>query len=611
MDPPIKAIVDLLTQSAAAYYNGKTPLMDDESYDALLDTLKARDPENPFLTQVGAPPSACYSLPVRMPSLDKIKPGEDRLKRFLTSADQYVLSEKLDGLSALWIPSKTQLFLRGNGIEGYLIPSAMVPHIQGLVQSSENWIIRGELIMKRSKDLINGRNIVNGLLHHKTPDKNLLSKIEFIAYEVHNPTGLKRNEQFTWLKDHNFMVPWHTLVKMPTEALCSQEFMARRSDSLYDTDGIVVGINQCPIRTYNSGGPIQNPKDCVAFKMSVQEQSATTTIQEIIWAPSAQGYLIPRLRFEPVVIGGAKIEFCTGHNARTIVDKVLGPGAVVKIRRSGDVIPTLDDVLIPALVPSLPSPTLDWKWNGPSETATHLYITSVSEQQCAAQLYHFAKTLDIQGLGPASATALVEAGIKGPGVLWNSTEAMLCKTLGPKSGKTLYTNLRALQTNPSLSELTLILASNKIPRGTGEAKLNSLFKNVPDPRHWISTTSIPPGWTEETFSNFKTSFKDYETWRKNELFWIVYPIIPNIAVPSSSETMVLTKGTICFTGFRDKDLEQRLKSAGFVLAATMTNAVNILVTADEVVDSAKVAKARASKSVEVITRTAFVNKYLS
>lgn len=610
MDSSIKSIVELLTQSSAAYYNGMTPLMDDETYDALLETLKERDPGNVFLSQVGANPnpSASHPLPVRMPSLDKIKPGEDRLKRFLTSSKQYVFSEKLDGLSALWIPSKGQLFLRGNGIMGYLIPSKMIPHIQGLVPTSESWMIRGELIMKRSKDLINGRNIVNGLLHHKTPDKALLSKIEFLAYEVHTPTGLTRSEQFTWLTDHNFLVPWYRVVNNPTEVLCAEEFVSRRTESLYDTDGIVVGVNQCPIRGLSSmSGPIQNPKDCVAFKMPVQEQSATTTIQEILWAPSAQGYLIPRIRFEPVVIGGAKIEFCTGHNARTIVDKVLGPGALIKIRRSGDVIPTLDSVLVPALLPSLPSPTLDWKWNGPPETATHLQVTNVSDQQCATQLYHFAKTLDIQGLGPASATALIEAGIKGPGALWKASEDTLCKTLGPKSGKTLYANLRTLQVSPSLTELTLILASNQIPRGTGESKLSSLFKNVPDPRHWTSTTIIPAGWTEDTFSNFKACFKDYEEWRTSEMYWIPYPILEN-----NTPTPNVSKGIVCFTGFRDKDLETRLKTAGFNITPTLTASTSILVTADDATnDSAKVVKARATKSIEVITRTSFINKYLS
>lgn len=581
------------------------PTMDDESYDALLEVLKERDPENPYLSQVGSNPGTCHPLPVRMGSLDKIKPGEQRLQRFLTSAQEYVFSEKLDGLSALWIPSKKQLFLRGNGIEGYLIPSAFVPHIQGLVQTTADWIVRGEVIMKRSKDLVNGRNIVNGLLHHKTPSTKLLAQIEFLAYEVHTPTGLAREKQFKWLEEKGFAVPWWSVIKTPTESICSSEFVKRRADSLYDTDGIVVGINQVPIYSLASmTGPVQNPKDCVAFKMAVSEQSATTTIKEIIWTPSAQGYIIPRLRFEPITIGGAVIEYCTGHNARTVVDKVLGPNAIVKIRRSGDVIPTLDSVLVPALIPSLPDPTLGWQWNGPPETATHICMTSVSDSQVSQQLHHFAKTLDIQGLGPASCTSLVEAGIKSPGALWKATEEALAKTLGPKTGRALYANLRTLQASKTLTEMNLLLASNKIPRGTGEAKLTSLFKNVPDPKQWTSTTTIPTGWTDETFEAFKTSYKDYEAWRLSELYWIPYPIMKG-----EQEQKVEQKGLICFTGFRDKELEASLVAKGYKIAPTMTSAVKILITAESVTESAKVTKARQS-GTEVLSRTEFIKKYL-
>lgn len=607
MGSNIEDIVDLLTRASNAYYNGKSPIMDDESYDALIDTLKEREPEHPFLKQVGSlPTSSVHHLPVIMRSLDKIKPGEQRLNRFLTSATNYLMSEKLDGLSALWIPSKRQLFLRGNGIEGCLLSSEMIQHIKGLVQSSHHWIVRGELIMKRSTELINGRSIVNGILHHKTPDTSILSKVEFIAYEVHTPTGLIRSEQFKWLEDNGFSVPWWTKVKNPSEQICTQAFIDRRKNSLYDTDGIVIGVDQAPIYSPTPmKGPVQNPKDCVAFKMAVTDQSATTTVKDVIWTPSAQGYLIPRIKFEPVLIGGASIEYCSGHNARTIVDKVLGPGAVIQIRRSGDVIPTLDSVSIPALIASLPSPTIGWQWNGSPEAATHICLTSVTSEQRVSQLHHFAKTLEIQGLGPASCKALVDAGIDSPKGLWESTESKLSKTLGPKTGKTLYDALRSLPTNDKITEITLLLASNKIPRGTGEAKLNSVFKMVPDLRNLIQLTTIPSGWTEETFVEFQYSLSDYEEWRKTEVYWIPYPIL-NKTVKAGP-----VRGIVCFTGFRDKDLEESLKKAGYTVSPTMTSTVTILVTPDDLSkESEKVKKARASTTVKVLTRTELLNNYL-
>jgi NAD-dependent DNA ligase len=590
-------LVATLKEAASAYYNGGVSKLDDDTYDELLAQLKSLDPSNPFLLQIGTPSSSQHHLPALMPSLDKIKPGESRLQRFLTSATSYVFSEKLDGLSALWVPSSKQLFLRGDGREGYSIPSSTVTHLKGLHPSQEGWIIRGELIMRRNPSLQNGRNIVNGLLHHKTPSANLLSEIEFIGYEVISPTGLTRSEQFVWLSQHNFKTPWWTIQTNPTEAICSSALLDRRKNSDYDTDGIVVGINQVPIHSSSSAtGPVQNPKDCVAFKQVLSDQSATTTVKEVHWAPSAQGYLIPRIQFEPVLINGAKIEYCSGHNARTIVDKKVGPGAIVRIRRSGDVIPTLDAVLIPATA-SLPS--IDWRWNG-DETATHIVLVGSSEEQQVSQLYHFSKTIDIPGLGPSSCKALVEAGIKGPKALWETGEALLCSTLGPKTGKTLYTTLRTLPTNPTLTELTLMLASNTMPRGVGEAKLSALFKKSPDPRNWLSA-ALPPGWTQETFSSFLATFKSYELWRKEELYWIPYPIaFETSASPTPKEI-------ICFTGFRDKEMEETLVKRGFKIGP-MTAATTLLLIPDDGAETEKVKKARKT-GVRVMTKSAFSMAY--
>jgi NAD-dependent DNA ligase len=397
-------------------------------------------------------------------------------------------------------------------------------------------------------------------------------------------------------------------VKNPTEQICTQAFMDRRKNSLYDTDGIVIGVDQAPIYSPTPmKGPVQNPKDCVAFKMVVTDQSATTTVKDVVWTPSAQGYLIPRIKFEPVLIGGASIEYCSGHNARTIVDKVLGPGAVIQIRRSGDVIPTLDSVSIPALIASLPSPTIGWHWNGSPETATHICLTSVTSEQRISQLHHFAKTLEIQGLGPASCKALVDAGIDSPKGLWESTESKLSKTLGPKTGKTLYDALRSLPTNDKITEITLLLASNKIPRGTGEAKLNSLFKSIPDLSCLMNLNTIPSGWTEESFLEFQYSLSNYEEWRKTEVYWIPNRIPPKMV----SKPTGLMNGTVCFTGFRDKILEESLVNLGFTIAPNMTSNVTILVTPDDLSKvSEKVKKARASNTVEVITRAQLMNKYL-
>jgi len=118
MTTPVQ-LVKLLKEASAAYYNGGTLKMDDDTYDGIVERLRSLDPKNPYLDEVGAPPAAgAVNLPYPMPSLDKIKPGQDTLTRFLATPGGFVLSEKLDGLSAAWNPETQKLYLRGNGLVG-------------------------------------------------------------------------------------------------------------------------------------------------------------------------------------------------------------------------------------------------------------------------------------------------------------------------------------------------------------------------------------------------------------------------------------------------------------------------------------------------------------
>ena len=599
--PSVPKIVDLLERASRAYYNGGPLLMDDESFDALLAQLHELDPVHPFLATVGAPPPSegAVELPHFMPSLDKIKPGQGVLTRFLLRYSSMVISEKLDGLSALWCPSKRALYLRGDGRTGQTV-SHLAGHIQGLVGSVENWAIRGELILPKAKG---ARAAVNGLLHQKTPPKEELAKVRFIAYEVVSPAEMGRESQMKWLAARGFETPWWKATTALTEEACCEAFRERRESSPYETDGIVVGANAPPLKATT----LQNPKDCVAFKMPTADQSALTTVREVIWAPSAQGYLIPRLRFDPVKIGGASIEFCTAHNARTVVDRGLGPGARVKIRRSGDVIPTLDSVLFPAEGPALPPDPASWAWAQDPATATHIISKKGSAEQTTSQLLHFAKVHDIAGLGPANCKLLVKAQIDGPAALWKATATTLGALLGPKTGESVYAVLRTRIS--AATELDFMLSSSVLPRGVGESKLKAVFGMYPDPREWSTATEAPPGWTSDSFRELQREYPNYERWRTSEIFWIPYPIL---LTGDAVTTVTIPPRRLCFTGFRDKELERAAQQRGFEIATTVTQSLDILVTPDgQTSKSEKVKKAGKYDSIEFLTRSEFINKYMN
>jgi NAD-dependent DNA ligase len=607
----VAKIVATLKEASAAYYNGGPLTMSDDAFDALLEKLRGLDPANPFLTTIGAPPTASVTrLPYAMPSLDKIKPGQDALVRFLAATGPFVVSEKLDGLSALWIPGSQSLYLRGDGIDGQDISHLAPLGIKGLVAGPPGIAVRGELVVPRTTVATLSRSWVNGIIHRKDATTADVSKIHFVAYDLLAP-AFSRSHQFTWLASHGYETCWHTNATFLNVETLKAHLLTRRETSAYDTDGIVVGIDAVPQRP--AAG--KNPKDAVAFKMPLAEQSAETVVKEVIWAPSAQGYLIPKLEFEPVVINGATIKFCTAHTARTVFAAGLGPGSRVVIRRSGDVIPTIDRVLTRAPGGAQFPPDGTWEWVS-TEDATHIRATAPTAALVTAKLHHFLRVLDVPGVGPAAAAALVEGGIIGPLTLWRAPATRLSELLGPKTGVTLFDNLRNTFGSNKLKEIHLMVASSTMPRGVGDTKLQSLTAVDADPRRWCDIQTPPAGWTADSLTAFQVAFPAYEAWRRAEMSWLPYPILggASVATAAATATSVATataqKGTICLTGFRDKTLEERATAAGFTVAAAVTGKTTMLLVPDgEVAETEKVKGARA-KGIRILTRTAFTEQYL-
>lgn len=591
-------IVKKLKKAADAYYNTGVPILTDDQYDELKDQLEAMDPANPFLSAVGATVrNGTVELPVPMPSLNKIKPGTGAIESFAknTTGTGWILTEKLDGISALWIPAEKKLYLRGDGMVGQDV-SHLVPYLQGLpVRLEKGFRVRGELVIHKEDVAANtiGRSWINGVLHRLDPAPTDIAKILFVAYEIVSGKEIgTRQEQIQTLIKMRYEVPWCTYVQSLDEAILGQTLKARRDISDYDIDGIVVGQNCVPEwhSWQASGGSLRNPKDQVAFKMVLLDQCAETKVVEVHWGLSYQGYYIPRLEVEPVRVGGAVITYVTGHNARNIVEKRIGKGARIRIRRSGDVIPTIDEVLL-GVQPSMPT-SGTWKWVGTDEAAVHICaIDKMSPEILESRLKHFAVVLEIDGLGPGLVKKLVAGGITTPRLLCEASAETLSNIVGKKTGVSIADGLRKAMAG--MTEQRLLIASGCLPRGVGETRLTTLFAAEPDPRRWGRALGHLDGWSEEGLESFLKVYPQYETWRAKEFPVPVYPILAHTPLVRSLPASV--KGVICFTGFRDTALEKRLTDAGYQISDAVTKKTTVLVIPDTGSESSKVDKAITNK----------------
>lgn len=601
MSATIKTLIDLLRVASDAYYNGEEPILDDDTYDRKREELEQIDPENPFLKQIGAPVSkeqGAVKLPYKMASLNKIKPGTGAVESFSSSSKvkSWLLSEKLDGISVLWDTGKKKLYLRGDGFTGVDV-SNYAPSIHGLTPlNKKKLVVRGELVLPKTEGQALARSWVNGQLHQKTPIPEELGKIHFVAYELIEPSNLTREEQFQRMEEEGFEVPWVIITNHITDDNLESTLLYRRSQCIYDIDGIVVAENNVPLK--DTSDTVNNPKDMRAFKMPMSDQKAETEVVDLLWSASYQGYLIPRIQIKPVMIGGSRIEFLTGHNARFVLDNQVGKGAKIMIRKSGDVIPTLDKVLVANKQIELPKGV----WDGP-----HLKLQEGEHEEnddvVVKKLEHFAKTLDIPHLGPGQCIKLVSASIVSPGDLLKISYTDLAKAIGDGMAKKVYPAIkRQLE---KASEMDLMIASSVMPRGVGESKLKTLFALEQDPRKWSSITSCD-GWSSSALVSFYPKLTLYEQWRSSELATIPYPkmLVKEVIVP-----IAVKKEYFCFTGFRSAELQAKLEAKGHEITSTLSKKTTVLVVTQIDTDTEKMKKAREG-GTRILTREQLVQEYI-
>ena len=73
--------------------------------------------------------------------------------------------------------------------------------------------------------------------------------------------------------------------------------------------------------------------------------SVNIKVLDIEWNVSKDGYIKPTLILEPTELGDVLVSRTTGFNAKYIYDNKLGKGSIVKMIRSGDVIPHIVEVI--------------------------------------------------------------------------------------------------------------------------------------------------------------------------------------------------------------------------------------------------------------------------
>ena len=592
-----KEIVQILEEADNAFFNTDESLFTDDIYDMVKNYLRQIDPQNAYLKKVGAPIILNKEkLPFYMGSLDKIKDNEAEIVKWQTKyKGSYVISEKLDGISCLLYNfNKTiQLFTRGDGTYGQNI-SHILSHINiNIAKIPNKMAIRGELIISRENwKLIshlgsNARNVVAGAVHSKTPNLEILSKIDLVAYDVLFPKNIL-SKSLEILKTLQVNTVKYELVNTLTLEFLSNLLQKWRKTSEYEIDGIVVHHNE--EHKLIAG---KNPKYAFAFKTILTHEQAEVIVQDVEWNVSKHRYLKPLVKFNEVVLAGVKIKQATGFNAAFIESNKIGPGSHIIIIRSGDVIPHIISVLTPSSNGKPKMPEVQYMWN---ETRVDIVLSGEEKNrdQDIQAFTHFMKTLDVDGVKEGVVTKLYDAGYDSLLKIINISLEDL-KTIEGFQERSANKTIDSLKKISNVSCDKLLTASNIFGRGFGEKKI----KMITDVFPYIATDKskalkvkiddllaikgIAKTTAKQFIEGLPKYFKFYE-----ELGIKCTKTIPD--EPNKSD--IFKDKKIVFSGFRSKELETLLEQHGAKIMSTISKTTDLLIVKDKSEESTKIEKAK-------------------
>jgi len=608
-------LVEMIQTANKQYYN-KQALLSDSQYDILKEFVEAKYPKNKVLEEVGAPVAATrkkVKLPVHLPSMDKIKPDTKKLGKWVEKyTGPYVLSAKLDGASGLYVTAEGKaaaLYTRGNGKVGQDI-SQLVPYLN--LPSIPNVMIRGEIIMskatfdkKYSKEYANPRSAVVGILPQTRPDTAKYRDLDYVAYEVIKPR-LKPSKQMSFLEQHGFITVKHEEVKQLSNELLSEVLIAWRKDYGYQIDGVIVADDKVYLRTK------KNPKHAFAFKMVLSDQMAEAKVVDVLWTPSKDGLLKPRIQIEPIHLGGTRIEFATAFNADFVQKNKIGIGAIVRMVRAGDVIPHIHGVVEQA--PEAKMPAVPYHWN---DTHVDIRLDNAEDDLIVQEktIARFFTALDVEGLSRGNVRRLMRAGFDTTEKIVKMSEEDFLKAEGFKKrmAAKVYNSIHKALAEADI--VRLMAATNFFGRGMGKRRLRAILDVYPK----ILTSNESKAEIEGKIAGIKgfgaktsKDFVDHLTKFKKFLKDIgLESKLKAVKKKEADTSHALYEKKIVMTGFRDAELQKEIeKATGKSLSSAVSKNTFVVLVKDLDEDSGKADRAR-ELGIPLMTPESFRKKYLT
>lgn len=574
---PTSALEDCIKVYNEAYRKGD-PIITDAEYDILVEELRLREPDHEFLQTVEPEPENIFGktvqLPIRMLSTQKAYTNEQlqrwcdevtRVARLLGVEPTLHVTPKLDGYAAYY--DGIRMYTRGDGYKG-----TDITHFAD--RSCMNVCGQGEIVVDKeyfathlSGKFENTRNVIAAAIKEGElgPDIEtgvIMGYIGFEPFVLLKPIQTEPKELLPALE-----TLWSTLVE----------------GSEYDTDGLVIEVVDEAIKD-EMGATNHHYRWQIAYKRNTEYHGIM--VKGLTWQTAKTGRITPVVELEPTRISGVTVSRATGHHAGNVINQGIDEGAVVRVCRSGQVIPYISEVIEAA-----PFCLVEYPGECPScGTATELIgdnLICPNTTGCVAQkagmIEHFFKTIgNCDGFGPKVCEQLVNEGVDSISELYEwSSPAFEKAGFGEKTAFNLANELL----NSTLREIEdwRFLAAFGIPN-FGPASCEKLLQkyrlfDVPylTPKQLVMVDGVG----EKTANVVEAVLCELE----DELR-VLWPIF-NLKITPIGETTTgkLAGKTICFTGAMQrnrKEMEAEAKKLGATVTSSVSRKTDYLVCGENV-----------------------------
>lgn len=378
-------VIDLhqqLNQYSYEYYVEDNPSVPDSEYDRLMNELITLEKEHPeWITpdsptqRVGGEPLKAFTkvthdLP--MLSLGDVFSEEElldfdrRVRQAVGDDVTYVCELKIDGLAVSLTYENGEFVLgatRGNGTIGEDITNNLktVRSLPLVLPEPIDIEVRGEAYMpKRSFEKLNDernqngeplfanpRNAAAGSLRQLDPKISAKRRLSVFLYS----SGRFDREK---IKTHYGLLEAIRKLGLPVNPESRRcrtmqdvfdyinEYTKKRDALPYGIDGIVVKVDSMD-QQRQLGNTVKSPRWMIAYKFPAEE--VVTTLEAIEVSVGRTGAVTPTAVLTPVSVAGTTVKRASLHNEDLIQEKDIRIGDRVVIRKAGDIIPEVVNVL--------------------------------------------------------------------------------------------------------------------------------------------------------------------------------------------------------------------------------------------------------------------------